>query len=64
MGAVQGDGADDTRAAAAERVQERRKRGEKEKAVPQLKEGACSSDRKQNTDSLRHVRRSHSQSRR
>lgn len=63
MGAVQG-GADNTRAAAAETAQKRRKRRGRQKAVPQLKEGirrtgGCSSDRGKKTDSLRHVKRSH-----
>lgn len=49
MGAVQGEGADNTRAAAAETAQKRRKRRGRQKAAPQLKErtrrtGACSSD--------------------
>lgn len=49
MGAVQGEGADDTRAAAAETAQKKRKRRGRQKAAPQLKERtrrteACSSD--------------------
>lgn len=63
-GAAQGEGADNTRAAAAETVRKRRRRG-REEAVPELKEGIKSVQswqRKENTDSLPDVGTSHSQS--
>lgn len=54
-GAAQGEGADNTRAAAAETVRKRGRRRGREEAVPQLKEGIKSvQSRKENKDMLGH----------